>query len=54
MEEAIERANTNNYGLAAAVFTQDVGKVFPAHLTPGPAHLTPYCPCPPDTLLPPA
>ena len=27
MEEAIERANTNSYGLAAAVFTQDVGKV---------------------------
>jgi len=26
MEEAIERANKNNYGLAAAVFTQDVGK----------------------------
>jgi len=26
MEEAIERANRNNYGLAAAVFTQDVGK----------------------------
>jgi len=26
MEEAIERANRNNYGLAAAVFTKDVGK----------------------------
>merc|ERR1719309_579294 len=26
MEEAIERANKNNYGLAAAVFTKDVGK----------------------------
>jgi len=26
MEEAIERANNNSYGLAAAVFTQDVGK----------------------------
>merc|ERR1712240_246618 len=26
MDEAIARANKNNYGLAAAVFTQDVGK----------------------------
>lgn len=26
MDEAIERANRNNYGLAAAVFTQDLGK----------------------------
>jgi len=26
MEDAIERANHNNYGLAAAVFTEDVGK----------------------------
>merc|ERR1712179_250153 len=26
MDDAIERANKNNYGLAAAVFTQDIGK----------------------------
>merc|ERR1712013_290812 len=26
MDDAIARANKNNYGLAAAVFTQDVGK----------------------------
>merc|ERR1712203_396687 len=26
MEEAIERANKNNYGLAAAVFTENLGK----------------------------
>merc|ERR1711913_196416 len=27
MEDAIERANKNNYGLAAAVFTENLGKV---------------------------